>query len=353
MTADHSLAEEKVRQGELTEAEAAVHPHRHILTRALGRLLRRRRRPVGAAPARRRPDPPLQRRADQRGRDRVRSATCWRSVRRSRRCRPRSLVRAANEHGGNDNITVVVVDVLVGEPGREPLRRCDRPAWSEDGAGAGIVVRGRRPRPVPPRRSSAMPPRPATEPIGLGRPASCPHSRRPPPDARRRQGPPGASRPTRVPSGAVPEPDPPSGRWRSDGGSRRPRPEAPERSSRRCATPQPGREASPGRHPPPDHLPGRPVLCPLDRRRPGGRVRLLTLVCQRRLVRDPGQQPPRDLPGPPRRHCCGSSPSSSTGPASPRATSCFIRIAALDQDVEEPLAPAARQLRRRTSSTST
>ena len=36
ITEDHSLAEEKVRQGELTEAEAAVHPHRHILTRALG-----------------------------------------------------------------------------------------------------------------------------------------------------------------------------------------------------------------------------------------------------------------------------------------------------------------------------
>jgi serine/threonine protein phosphatase PrpC len=36
VTDDHSLAEEKVRQGELTEAEAAVHPHRHILTRALG-----------------------------------------------------------------------------------------------------------------------------------------------------------------------------------------------------------------------------------------------------------------------------------------------------------------------------
>jgi protein phosphatase len=36
VTADHSLAEEKVRRGQLTEAEAAVHPHRHILTRALG-----------------------------------------------------------------------------------------------------------------------------------------------------------------------------------------------------------------------------------------------------------------------------------------------------------------------------
>ncbi len=36
VTADHSLAEERVRQGQLTEAEAAVHPQRHVLTRALG-----------------------------------------------------------------------------------------------------------------------------------------------------------------------------------------------------------------------------------------------------------------------------------------------------------------------------
>ena len=36
ITTDHSLAEEMVRTGELTSAEASVHPHRHILTRALG-----------------------------------------------------------------------------------------------------------------------------------------------------------------------------------------------------------------------------------------------------------------------------------------------------------------------------
>jgi protein phosphatase len=36
LTEDHSLVEEMVRNGELTPAEAAVHPHRHILTRALG-----------------------------------------------------------------------------------------------------------------------------------------------------------------------------------------------------------------------------------------------------------------------------------------------------------------------------
>ena len=36
VTDDHSLAEERMRQGEMTEEEAAVHPQRHILTRALG-----------------------------------------------------------------------------------------------------------------------------------------------------------------------------------------------------------------------------------------------------------------------------------------------------------------------------
>jgi serine/threonine protein phosphatase PrpC len=115
VTADHSLAEEKVRQGELTEAEAAVHPHRHILTRALGVS------------------------SDVR-------ADLWelhvRSGDRILLCSDgltnevgistlgevlgaiadpseaaRVLVSSANDHGGSDNITVVVVDVLVGESG--------------------------------------------------------------------------------------------------------------------------------------------------------------------------------------------------------------------------------------------
>jgi len=36
LTEDHSVVEEMVRSGELTPDEAAVHPHRHILTRVLG-----------------------------------------------------------------------------------------------------------------------------------------------------------------------------------------------------------------------------------------------------------------------------------------------------------------------------
>ena len=58
LTTDHSLVEELVREGRLTEQEAAVHPQRSIITRALGvegdgrgrRLLRsaRSRRPAAA-----------------------------------------------------------------------------------------------------------------------------------------------------------------------------------------------------------------------------------------------------------------------------------------------------------------
>ena len=111
ITVDHSLAEEMVRSGEISESEAAVHPHRHILTRALGvaddvavdlwrvqpsrgdRLLlcsdgltneldeTQITEVLGTVP-----DPQVA--AD-------------------------LLVRAARTHGGSDNITVVVVDVVL------------------------------------------------------------------------------------------------------------------------------------------------------------------------------------------------------------------------------------------------
>ena len=70
ITVDHSLAEEMVRSGEISDAEAAVHPHRHILTRALGVaddviVDLWRIQPVAG-----RPVPAVQRRTDQRARDR-------------------------------------------------------------------------------------------------------------------------------------------------------------------------------------------------------------------------------------------------------------------------------------------
>ena len=113
ITVDHSLAEEMVRAGEISEAEAAVHPHRHILTRALGvsedvvvdlwriqpsrgdrfllcsdGLTNELEPPQITEVLATVPDPQIA--AD-------------------------LLVRAARTHGGSDNITVVVVDVVVGE----------------------------------------------------------------------------------------------------------------------------------------------------------------------------------------------------------------------------------------------
>jgi PPM family protein phosphatase len=115
VTADHSLAEERMRHGEMTEAEAAVHPQRHILTRALG-----------VSPDVEADMWELQLRAG----DRI--VLCSDGL--SNEVGPEVLseilateadpgvaahrmVEAANAHGGADNITVVVVDVLVGEEG--------------------------------------------------------------------------------------------------------------------------------------------------------------------------------------------------------------------------------------------
>jgi PPM family protein phosphatase len=115
VTDDHSLAEERMRHGEISEEEAAVHPQRHILTRALG---------VSAEVE-----------ADMwelevRTGDRVllcsdgltnevgteEMAGILGEVDDPEEAAQR-LVDAANEHGGADNITVVVVDVQVGEQG--------------------------------------------------------------------------------------------------------------------------------------------------------------------------------------------------------------------------------------------
>lgn len=113
VTADHSLAEERMRHGEMTEEEAAVHPQRHILTRALG---------VSSEVE-----------ADMwelqlRSGDRLVLCSDGLSNELSREEMAEvlstvpdpgeaahKLVEIANEHGGSDNITVVIVDVLVGE----------------------------------------------------------------------------------------------------------------------------------------------------------------------------------------------------------------------------------------------
>jgi protein phosphatase len=110
LTEDHSLVEQLVREGQLTPEEAQVHPQRSIITRALGL------------------DPEVEvdswELTPYKG-DRIllcsdgltnevsddEIATTLRSVSDAQEA-ARQLVDEAREHGGSDNITCVVIDVL-------------------------------------------------------------------------------------------------------------------------------------------------------------------------------------------------------------------------------------------------
>ena len=117
ITEDHSLVATMERQGRLTAAEAAVHPQRNILTRALGidgtvlvdswEIL-----PVIGDRYLICSDG-LFNEVDE---NRI-AATLRRLVDPNEACR--ELIRLANEGGGRDNITCVVVDV-VDDSGRDP-----------------------------------------------------------------------------------------------------------------------------------------------------------------------------------------------------------------------------------------
>jgi serine/threonine protein phosphatase PrpC len=118
LTDDHSLVEELVREGRLSPEEAEVHPQRSIITRALGI------------------DPQVEvdlytieaRTGDRilicsdglsnmiRGADMLRIA----ALESDPRIAADRLVDAANEAGGEDNITVVLVDVLEAPPPTAP-----------------------------------------------------------------------------------------------------------------------------------------------------------------------------------------------------------------------------------------
>lgn len=111
VTRDHSVAEELVDRGELSEEEAAIHPHRHILTRALGvspdvevdvwQLV-----PQAGERYLLCSDGLTNEVSTQRIIDILSSMPDPEQA-------AQTLVRIANDSGGNDNITAVIVDVLV------------------------------------------------------------------------------------------------------------------------------------------------------------------------------------------------------------------------------------------------
>ncbi|HEY5245386.1 MAG TPA: Stp1/IreP family PP2C-type Ser/Thr phosphatase, partial [Acidimicrobiales bacterium] len=139
VTSDHSLAEEKVRQGELTEAEAAVHPHRHILTRALGVSLDV---DVDLWELRLHDGDRILLCSDgltnEVGTEQI-AGTLASTAEPAEAAR--ALVEAAVAHGGNDNVTVLVVDVLVADPDAAPAPDPvpDAPAAADGLAPAGAA----------------------------------------------------------------------------------------------------------------------------------------------------------------------------------------------------------------------
>jgi PPM family protein phosphatase len=131
LTVDHSVAEELAARGELTPEEAATHPHRHILTRVLG-----------VAPA---VDVDAWELSPQVG-DRYMICSdgfsnevgpdlmtrILESVPEPDRA-ALELVSAANEEGGNDNITVVILDVEELDPKeQDPLADASDAAAGND-----------------------------------------------------------------------------------------------------------------------------------------------------------------------------------------------------------------------------
>jgi PPM family protein phosphatase len=130
VTVDHSYVQELVVTGHITEEEARTHPRRNIVTRALG-IDSFVRPDIWSMPIVRGDrfilcsDGLVDEVPDHEIADQVRATAD------PQLCAER-LVAMANRHGGRDNITVVVVDVLEGEDPPDPTGEIEfDPTWAE------------------------------------------------------------------------------------------------------------------------------------------------------------------------------------------------------------------------------
>jgi len=181
LTEDHTLVRRMVLEGELTEAEAEVHPHRNILTRVLG---------VG-------PDIEIDELwLDPRSGDRLllcsdgltgmvpddRVGEILRADRDPQRAVDR-LIREANEAGGVDNITAIVIDLVDADerdPAEEDVIAGEEPITTiaDGGEGSGpppTTVVEREPREAPAGHDGPLrtPPPPAPASGGLSWPKAA------------------------------------------------------------------------------------------------------------------------------------------------------------------------------------
>ena len=118
ITEDHSLVEEMRREGKITEKEAEIHPHRNIITRALGIDVEAN---VDCWEIPIHKDDRFLLCTD--GLSNEVSAVEIRHILEkvdSPQEAAEQLVRLANSNGGNDNTTVVIVDVKEGEESTTP-----------------------------------------------------------------------------------------------------------------------------------------------------------------------------------------------------------------------------------------
>ena len=111
LTTDHSLVAELVRSGRLTEDEAAVHPHRSVITRALGTEadVEVDTHTVDVAPG------DLVLLCSDGLSAMVRDEEIAHVIETSGldpHAAAEALVQAANEHGGDDNVTVVLFELV-------------------------------------------------------------------------------------------------------------------------------------------------------------------------------------------------------------------------------------------------
>ena len=132
ITIDHSFVQELVAEGAITRDEARVHPRRNIVTRALGieptvrvdswtmPIIRDDRFILCS-------DGLVDEITDEHITDVLKAHPDDPAA------AARALVAAANEAGGRDNVTVIVVDVLEGDDPPDPTEEFDViPLWSEE-----------------------------------------------------------------------------------------------------------------------------------------------------------------------------------------------------------------------------
>ncbi len=149
LTEDHTLVHEMVARGEITEAEAEVHPHRAILTRALGVDMSVE---VDEGELVVRPGDRILLCTDgltgMIGEPRIREVL---TASTDPEAAARALVGAAVDAGGVDNVTVVVLDLIEDGPTDNPHREGPTPSpdtgWHDGRSDSPAPERPKPPRP--------------------------------------------------------------------------------------------------------------------------------------------------------------------------------------------------------------